>query len=61
MSVEHRIDETDAAFASVVARLVDQGEDRAGSGRGGGCAVDKGEVAVDCDDVVCAVGLGGKD
>jgi hypothetical protein len=57
--VKHRIDEANAAFAGVVAGLVDQGENRAGRGRGGGGAVDEGEVAVDGDHVVCAVGLEG--
>jgi hypothetical protein len=57
--VEDWVDEADAAFAGVVAGLVDQSEDGAGRGRGGGGAVDEGEVAVDGDHVVCAVGLEG--
>jgi hypothetical protein len=57
--IEDRIDEADAAFAGVVAGLVDQSEDGAGRWRGGGGAVDEGEVAVDGDYVVCAVGLEG--
>ena len=60
MGVEDGVDEADAAFAGVVAGLVDQCEDGACCGRGGGGAVDEGEVAVDGDDVVCAVGLGGR-
>jgi hypothetical protein len=57
--IENRVDEADATLAGVVAGLVDQGEDGAGRGRGGRSAVDEGEVAVDGDHVVCAIGLGG--
>ena len=59
MGVEYGIDEADAAFAGVVAGLVDQSEDGAGCGSGGRGAVDEGEVAIDGDDVVCPVGLDG--
>ena len=57
MLVQDRVDEADAAFADGVARLVDQRENAASCGRGGGGAIDEGEVAVDGDDVVCAVSL----
>jgi hypothetical protein len=55
--IKDRVDEADAALAGVVAGLVDQGEDGAGGRRGSGGAVHEGEVAVDSDDIVCAVGL----
>ena len=57
MRIYDRVDEAHGALASVIARLVDQSEDRAGCGRGCGCAVYEREIAVDRDDVVGAVGL----
>jgi hypothetical protein len=55
--IEDRVDKANAALADVVAGLVDKGEDGARCGGGGGGAVNEREVAVDGDDVVCAVGL----
>lgn len=52
MRVCDGVDEADTVLLLVQPGLVDQGEDRAEGGRGGGGAVDLGEGAVDGDDVV---------
>jgi len=54
--VQRRIDEAHGPLPRVRALLVDQSDDAAESRRGGRGAVDEAQGAVDCDDVVCAVG-----
>lgn len=61
VGVEGGVDEPDTAFTQVESGFVDQRQERADDGDGGGGAVDQGEGAIDSGDVVgsvrCDVGI----